>query len=311
MLRGKHEIGVRAERSSSCVFFIFDMSGQDLQLTLFLPFVCVAVSFGVEMYTRSMAVAQLSAMSSSQNETTVHGLLNSLCDAVVFLDEALCFLSPSPQLNHLLLRQESRNVCGTSFPQLLCESDQVPFQQFVQRDRGQGQSLHVHLRNHCGSDVAAQLFHCSFEDLLAQTRHIIGMREEMDSVIWQMPSVSSGQSLSAEIVSIHSGCEQQLAVWVALTSEDLRIDGCTEHFANIGGPIEQGTSFCAWVQGDRKAFMVWLQDMANDMDSMGTYQVKLAPPHQNDIEIVATCSLCVANAEDEDTSVRIGRHRTE
>jgi len=291
---------------SSCFFIIFDMFGHDLLLTLLLPFVCVAVSFGVEMCTRSTAVAQLSAMSSSQNETTVHGLLNILCDAVVLLDGTLCFMSPSPQLNHLLLRQKSQDVCGTSFPQLLCESDQVRFQQFVQQDHGQRQSLHIHMRDHCGTDVAVQLFHCSFEDLLAQTRHIIGIREEMDSEILRQ-SGSSGQSLSAELVSIHSGCEQQLAVWVDLTSEDLRIDGCTAHFTNIGGPIEQGTSFCAWVKGDRNAFMGWLQDAANDMDSVGTYQVKLAPPHQHNIEIVATCTVCVENAEDEDTSVRIGR----
>ena len=277
---------------------------------------CLLISVMVETYTRSEAVAQLRGMLSSQKETVVQDLLNIICDAVVFLDVDFNLLAPSAKLNDLLLRQATQQeFCGTSFPMLLRDSDRDRFLQFARGAQAHGQSLHVDMFDQVGSRVAVQLFHCSFQDLFAQTRHIIGIREEMESamhreipagtaplreipVLFPQVGGSFTSNCSEELVSIRSCEGERVAVWFDFLGETLPVVGCTAGFTHVGGPIQAEESLLAWLNDDRMAFQRWIQVMVNTEDTETEYTVNLAPPHQHDFEIVSTCTFHVENGRE-------------
>ena len=231
----------------------------DVPFLLAQPIVCVITSLMVESYTRSDAVAQLTAVLSSNNETTVQNLLNMMCDAVVLLDEDLKVKTSSPQFDALLLRQTKPDeLCGTSFPMFLHESDQQRFRECAQDVNGNGRSIHVDVQDSGGSRLTLQLFHCCFKDLFAQTCHIVGVREEYEATMQRevltqsgpsqlfvppLPTLrdasSSASSRSDEFVPIRSCDEERIAVWFDIFSEELRILSCTAGFTCVGGPIQE------------------------------------------------------------------------
>ena len=142
---------------------------------------CVCVSLTLEAYTRAQAKAQLTERCSSQSKTTVHDLLNIICDAVVFLDGALNVTTPSPKLDGLLLRRtDPGELCGTPFAKYVNNPDVDRVLKFLQEEHGHGHSLHVDMRDQCSARLPVQLFHLAFEDTFEQTQHIVGVREEMD-----------------------------------------------------------------------------------------------------------------------------------
>ena len=122
---------------------------------------------------------------------------------------------------------------------------------------------------------------------------------------------SASSCSSGEPVSIKTCDGDPVAVWVDVINGDLPIVGCTAHFTSLGGPVEQGESFLAWVKGDKSAFLLWVQTMVNDKNTTGSIKVKLLPSQTNNIEIRARCKMCVEEGDDEDDGSsepeRIGR----
>ena len=277
---------------------------------------CVLFSLIAEALTRSQARAQLTAMSSRQSENTVHDLLNLICDAVVFLDARLNIDTPSPKLDGLLLRRtDPGELCGTPFAKYVLESDAQRFLDFVQEDTSQ--SLHLNMRDMGGAHLRVQLFHTAFEDVFQQTHHVLGVREEMDSTIQrELPladtpaplfssrlrregSFSSGNS--GEFVVIKSCDAKPVAVWVDVLGGGLPIVGCTTLFSSLAGrPVEQGESFLAWVQGDKSAFMLWVQTMVNGANTEESFKVTWRSSLTNKMEIRSTCKMCVEEGDEED-----------
>ena len=296
---------------------LMNVPGQGEISLVVVPISCVVVSMIVETSTRSQARAQLTMMSSSQSETTVHDLLNVICDAVVFLDGDLKVTSPSQKLDGLLLRRtDPGELCGTPFTKYVLDSDVIRFQNFIEEETGHGHSLHVDMRDQGGAGLSVQLFHTAFHDLFGQKHHIVGVREEMDfrtqrglpladtppplvSSLWKSKgSPSSGSS--DELVSIKSCDGEPVAVWVNVIDGDLPIVGCTASFTSVGGPVEQEESFLAWVKGDKSAFLLWVKTMLNDQNTESSRKVNLLPSRKNNIEIRTTCTIFAKDDDDSD-----------
>jgi len=275
-------------------------------------------------------VAQLTAMSSSQNETIVQNLLNMMCDAVVLLDEHLKVKSAAPKLTALLLRRpKPDDLCGTSFPNLLKTSDQDRFRECALEGNANGQSIHVDMLDSGGSRLNLQLFHCRFKNVLSETCHMVGVREELDSAMKREPPAEHGPALaeihpltlsgasstssacSEEFVPIRCCDEEPIAVWVDIFSEDLRILSCTSGFTSIGGPIHEGEGFLEWIKGDKGTVLKWVQHMVNLHESedvaINPYPIKLTPPHQHVIEFACTCKFHVEEMDGENDDVTAER----
>mmetsp|Transcript_68660 Transcript_68660/g.200948 ORF Transcript_68660/g.200948 Transcript_68660/m.200948 type:complete len:705 (-) Transcript_68660:497-2611(-) len=124
---------------------------------------------------------------SSKTEVTVLRLLSALCDAVVTLGSDLHIVSKAPKLANLVQQGNSANALeGSSFLDLLAETDCVRFRQFLAREPvwmdtfnepEPAQALNVHLVDRSGVGKQVQLFHSHFQDHNDQVGHLIGICE--------------------------------------------------------------------------------------------------------------------------------------
>ena len=152
--------------------------GVYLDTTTFLAVICAVLS---QQWMQSEAGAIVAAMTSTSSEVAVQDLFDIMCDAVVVLDEHLVLAFPSPRLDALLLRCAPLNAGDEGpFTSLFHGTDKDRVAQFLTRSDGAAQCLHANLRDIPGSRLGVRLFHKRFEDVLCQSRHVIGVLEESD-----------------------------------------------------------------------------------------------------------------------------------
>lgn len=265
--------------------------GAPLDSTALLAFLCSLVS---QTWMENEARAVVSAMMSASSEAAVQDLLGIVCDAVVVLDEHLVMASSSPKFDALLLRRASQNACDEGpFPSRFQVTDQDRIVQFLSGSGGVAQSLFASLMDASGFCVGVQLFHKRFEDIFGQTRHVIGILEELDGADQWQPSRSSSKrqasrnSVSHEaeggevpnVGSSGSGSGSStdrsvdfvpfrnarrghtLELQIDTTSPNLQILSCTVPVTTVIGPVEDGMGLVDLV-GRREVarFLRWVEE---------------------------------------------------
>jgi len=153
-------------------------------------FIVCALMF-LEHWVWAASSYVLEIKSSSKTEVTVLRLLSALCDAVVTLSSDLRISARAPKLaNLLLLGTSTRSLEGSEFLELMMETDQIRFREFLARapdwtdfsmDPEPAQALNVHLRDSSGIYVQVQLFHSLVQDHIDQVGHLIGICEVGDT----------------------------------------------------------------------------------------------------------------------------------
>lgn len=174
-----------------------------IELCIFLAVVILVV--GVRFSIESRFRATLDAESAHHG---MHKLLIALCDVVLRLDPELHMTDSTPQLLHLLGRQQqvSRDgdTCsldGSSFiSHLASESDQRRFQAFISASRshvtaaqcegGPPALLPVHMRNAQGCQIPVEVFHAHLPDFEQNPSHLLGIR-----VVGELPTLEASETV--------------------------------------------------------------------------------------------------------------------
>ena len=261
----------------------------------------LAILFSIlsQKLMQSEARAIVAASTSASSEAAVQDLLGIMCDAVLVLDEQFVMASPCPKLDALLLRSASMTAVGAEpFPALFEVTDHDRVGQFLTESNGVAQTLHATLRDVRCSPVRVQLFHKRFENVLGETRHVIGVLEESDGAPPGFPSPREDletrrpPSLSVGNLSVHRRFERSgpsssgscsgsnsggsstdsvflgtsdrddlLELQIDTTSPNLRILAYTPSVARITGPVTDGTGLINLVaRRDKAPLLRWVQE---------------------------------------------------
>ncbi|CAK0829185.1 unnamed protein product, partial [Prorocentrum cordatum] len=154
-------------------------------LSLLIPAMFDAIGYDNQrtvLETQALREEQHRATVEAQALRTAEGLLSSLCDAVVHLDEDLRIKGPSPRLAGLLLRQSSHALAGVPFADMSASPAEAKrLLGFLRRDREGSGSLHTSLRDSNASAVKVQLYHMRGLDVDDRAFHVVGVCEEAGS----------------------------------------------------------------------------------------------------------------------------------
>ncbi|CAE8645004.1 unnamed protein product [Polarella glacialis] len=288
----------------------------DIVQAIMLPsiFICIT-SVIVERSRESELRATLEAKASKELETSVAAVLATICDAVVLLSSSFKLLRPSPHLAGLLMRSSCSAVfmTGGNFVDLLVESDQDSFLQFVGGPSTHAKMLHAHMRDANSSAVNVHLYHTKYLDLEGQPVHIIGIREDSEENRLQPPLQELSSSLSRQVVnevwdSAHDSSASSISgssdpmplvegdhamsccVWVDASSTDLMMVKCTPDFTAWSGPSGLNDGLLSWVVPSEqsnfykffhKAVQNYVKHAQSGYESNepGSMALELKPPH--------------------------------
>eukprot|EP00928_Gymnodinium_smaydae_P096336 TRINITY_DN8488_c0_g1_i2.p1 TRINITY_DN8488_c0_g1~~TRINITY_DN8488_c0_g1_i2.p1 ORF type:complete len:595 (+),score=50.13 TRINITY_DN8488_c0_g1_i2:47-1831(+) len=240
----------------------------------------------VESSTLDAVRAAVEAGTSARAEHEMRSLLSQMCEAVLQVGPDFRIKTPSPALDVLLLRGDTRrNLKDTSFLDMVQESD---------RDRMRTlnlscntPSIHVHLVDTNNVPLSVQLFFaCCPPDDGCEACHLMGVREISEERVFREPPLSHslnpavighgthdgehscGQSVSSGgfvSVRLSEGKELgEVGAWVDTNTEDLRVVRHAFGFTSICGPSCTFGSFnMSEAVVNKDAFMTWLQDATN------------------------------------------------
>ena len=239
--------------------------------------------------TYSEARATLEAKNLRRSEATMHRLLSAMCDAVVHLGSDCLIRHPCPKLEVLLLKSRTHSgLQGTPFMDLLDSSEQDRFDHFLSSvtdmppreelaDHALNSALadqenmactfHSHVRDALDKQVPIQIFHGSYFDLNEQVCHIIGIREDQDTVQGVQPlapQASANGSLSPlmeqctlpmnEALSDNSSTLSapesagEVTAWVDITTPAYRVVQCTAGSSALCPSSNDNMELLQWFQ---------------------------------------------------------------
>eukprot|EP00450_Noctiluca_scintillans_P036229 CAMPEP_0194541304 /NCGR_PEP_ID=MMETSP0253-20130528/81981_1 /TAXON_ID=2966 /ORGANISM="Noctiluca scintillans" /LENGTH=393 /DNA_ID=CAMNT_0039387777 /DNA_START=35 /DNA_END=1213 /DNA_ORIENTATION=- len=280
----------------------------------------VAVSALVDsMYRREMR-ATVEASLASESEHTAKELLSLVCDAVVALDDRLRIKHRSPALEALLFMNTAHGLCGVDFGELVCDGDR--FEAFM-ADPGRVQCLHVTLRDASGHAVGAQLFRSRLLGLGGQISHLLGIREDEDTVhSRQLPANLLGENVLFDtwppsVLEHRTSCGSETsfssvfsesaehAFIVDAASPRLVMLSCTSSFTSLIGPVHNG-DMLDWVAGHDTRSLLGMITGASLGAAPGATQMTFKLPHgQHSGQLRAICEASLVNEDSEDGRVRV------
>eukprot|EP00929_Paragymnodinium_shiwhaense_P050532 TRINITY_DN25432_c0_g1_i3.p1 TRINITY_DN25432_c0_g1~~TRINITY_DN25432_c0_g1_i3.p1 ORF type:complete len:696 (+),score=85.93 TRINITY_DN25432_c0_g1_i3:167-2254(+) len=178
----------------------------------FLHAIIIVFVTAVVEYSRIDLVKQaLHAQESVAESTTVHGMLNLMCDAVAVLYDS-SIASPCPKLAALLFRSQPDCLQARKLQDLVHPEDRDRLSGALSNTSQQCLSLHIRLLDAFGSAVPVQLFVAL--KLGFQQQHIVGIRED----------TAPGEQRIADLAELDAVETQRQATVIGMPLEDSESD---------------------------------------------------------------------------------------
>eukprot|EP00929_Paragymnodinium_shiwhaense_P050531 TRINITY_DN25432_c0_g1_i2.p1 TRINITY_DN25432_c0_g1~~TRINITY_DN25432_c0_g1_i2.p1 ORF type:complete len:687 (+),score=72.91 TRINITY_DN25432_c0_g1_i2:155-2215(+) len=178
----------------------------------FLHAIIIVFVTAVVEYSRIDLVKQaLHAQESVAESTTVHGMLNLMCDAVAVLSDS-SIASPCPKLAALLFRSQPDGLKARKLQEFVHPGDRDRLSGALSNTSQQCLSLHIRLLDAFGSAVSVQLFVALKLGLHQQ--HIVGIRED----------TAPGEQRIADLAGVDAVGTQPQATVVGMPCEDPEFD---------------------------------------------------------------------------------------
>jgi len=302
-------------------------------------------------WTYAEARATIEAKALARSQATVQRLLSAMCDAVVQFGSDGIIRHPCPKLEVLLLKSRTRSsLQGTPFNDFFDGSERERLANFLSSMTNEPYGselpnqvevdltkqddvacmLHSHMRDATGTSVPVQIFHGSLRDINEEICHVVGIREDQETVSSMRPtdlpaSVDSGlppliehcimpatESVSdlSSISASSSLPAAEVAVWLDTTTPAFSVVRYTAGFSALSGALADGTDLQSWISGKKqwKRFRSWVQEAFNTFyhgseapsgknPTENTIEVTLSPPHLKRFKLVVKATVAVADIE--------------
>lgn len=209
----------------------------------------IALSWAFELSRMSEAKAALAAEQSTSAYSQVSRVLSAMCDAVINLDANMC-ISGGPEngvtkLQSLLMLRSS-GVLHKPFVEMIGLEDQERFQSYMATHHegltsGQNgesdqdgneesmgtqiRSLHLHLQDHFGLQLAVQLFCSALLDSDGKPMYLLGIREDTSA---ETAGLAELQTAQQEATSSSTSTSSFPSPAVIGNPADSTIDVCSQ-----------------------------------------------------------------------------------
>lgn len=147
-----------------------------------VSWLCAQIAMGAN------ADQQMETLELKAESNACASLLATICDAHFFLNKQLNFEQHERNLSSILV--QSSHTKDRSFAQFLATpQDQERFVRTAESARAKhstlAQVMHVGMRDGLGNVIPVQVFHIALFDLKGEARHLVGVREYDDQVLWR------------------------------------------------------------------------------------------------------------------------------
>jgi len=292
----------------------------------------VLLAWMFHTWTYSEARATLEAKLLARSEATMHRLLSAMCDAVLHLGPDCIIRYPVPKLEVLLLKSRTQaSLQGTTFTDLLDGTERDRFSHFLssasnEPPRGELADqenvacvFHSHLKDASNRKVPIQIFHGSYLNLSEQICHIIGIREDQDTIshvqslephtpvngslspLMEHSTLPMREALSDSSSASASESAGEVTAWVDMSTPVYKVVKCTAGFSALCASSNEPMELLQWFSDrKREEFVEWAQESFNHIynaNETNTYgfktEIKLMPPHLRrfKLNILATVEL--------------------